>query len=696
MSGSLPQLQTFQLPDVGGVVNALQGLELNRMRSQQLQGAEQERNATRELFSRPGFDPFAPGSSNELLRVAPTTGAATFQALMRARADERAGQASVRQAQTALTENEIKSIELGQALLRPVRDLPEAERPRAYATWLAGMERRIPGFSASAPREYSEAGYYALLSKASEIVANQRPPQYTITPTSGGVIATDPKNPTNSFFVPAGDTPPNAPPPNAPPAPGAPAPRAAAPGLTPAQLQAAHMLRGFEGFEGTPYFDRTAFRAGFGSDTTTLADGTVVPVRQGMTVNREDAERDLARRVLEFTQRAERNIGAENFARLPPNAQAALISIAYNYGHIPESLLPAARSGDLTALSQAVAALPANPSRRQSEAAVIAGQGLRLVQANAMAPNAAPATPANAMLAPPDAAVVPRPLSPVEFPGAPRPASLSEADLLKRIRDVQQKEAEALMLADVQRQTAAARTAEAGQTAGATARAQAQVRGSLPPPPAGYRYNQDFTAFEPVPGSPQAQAVTERRGAQVAAANVVTRDIDRILERLNTAVLPVTGTGAPTMAALVGGSPAADVAELRKTIEGNISFNKLNELRQQSPTGGALGNVTDKDLELLKTTLGSLNQNQSPRQFRENLLNLRNAFMEIIHGPSFRDVAPPPPQEPAPERLPGRRGAPPTGNRPTLEQFLERARPANPNASTEDLTSYYNRTYGGR
>jgi GH24 family phage-related lysozyme (muramidase) len=684
MSGSLPQLQTFQLPDVGGVVNALQGLELNRMRSQQLQGAEQERTATRELFSRPGFDPFAPGSSNELLRVAPTTGAATFQALMRARADERAGQASVRQAQTALTENEIKSIELGQALLRPVRDLPEAERPRAYATWLAGMERRIPGFSASAPREYSDAGYYTLLAKASEIVANQRPPQYTITPTSGGVIATDPKNPTNSFFVPAGDTPPNAPPP-----PGAPAPRAAAPGLTPGQAAAADFLRRREGFREAPYYDVNAYRAGFGSDTTTLPDGTVVPVRQGMTVSREDAERDLARRVPEFTQRAAAAIGEERFAALPPNAQAALISIAYNYGTLPGRIREAARSGDLAALSQAVAGLAGdnqgvNAGRRREEATMIAG-------GNAMAPNAAPA---NAMLAPPSAAMVRSDVP--QLPLDPSAGSLARADYQKRMLDaIQQLEVKRI---DAERARAdqPARVQEAGQTAGATARAQAEVRGNLPPPPAGYRYNQDFTAFEPVPGSPQAQAVTERRGAQVAAANVVTRDIDRILERLDTAVLPVTGMGAPTMAALVGGSPAADVAELRKTIEGNISFNKLNELRQQSPTGGALGNVTDKDLELLKTTLGSLNQNQSPRQFRENLLNLRNAFMEVIHGPNFRDVAPPAREPPAPERLPGRRGAPPTGNRPTLEQFLERARPANPNASTEDLTSYYNRTYGGR
>jgi len=462
MSGSLPQLQTFQLPDVGGVVNALQGLELNRMRSQQLQGAEQERNNLRAVFADPNFNPSSPDAAARILRAAPNTGAQVFNALT-------AGQREQRQAQTALTESELKHIELGQALLRPVRDLPEAERPRAYTTWLAGMERRIPGFSASAPREYSDAGYYTLLAKASEIVANQRPPQYTITPTSGGVIATDPKNPTNSFFVPAGDTPPNAPPPNAPPAPGAPAPRAAAPGLTPAQLQAAHMLRGFERFEGTPYYDVNAYRGGFGSDQTTRADGTVVPVQQGMTISREDAERDLARRIPEFTQRAERNIGAENFARLPPNAQAALISIAYNYGHIPESLLPAARSGDLTALSQAVAALPANPSRRQSEAAVIAGQGPRLVQANAMVPNA---TPANAMLAPPDATVVPQLLGTPEFPGLPRPATLSDADLLKRIRDVQSDEAKARMLEQIRRETAASRAVEEGEKAGSIRRGQ--------------------------------------------------------------------------------------------------------------------------------------------------------------------------------------------------------------------------------
>jgi hypothetical protein len=52
----------------------------------------------------------------------------------------------------------------------------------------------------------------------------------------------------------------------------------------------------------------------------------------------------------------------------------------------------------------------------------------------------------------------------------------------------------------------------------------------------------------------------------------------------------------------------------------------------------------------------------------------------------------------------GRRGevpaaaaaAPSQSVKPTLEQFLARVTPLNPNASAEDLTAYYNRTYGSR
>lgn len=703
MSGSLPQLQTFQLPDVGGVVSALQGLELNRMRAQQLMGAEQERNNLRAVFADPNFNPSSPDAAARILRAAPNTGAQVFNALT-------AGQREQRQAQTALTESELKHIELGQALLRPVRELPEAERPRAYATWLAGMERRIPGFSNFAPREYSDAGYYTLLAKASEIVAGNRPATPVVTQVPGmPPFLTDPRTGITRPATEAGAPPPAAPSVATPPGQTAAAPRSQS--TDPLVIDAA--IRRNEGTGRNPassavgpyqFVDSTfvdQFRRNFPDIARNLPPEQILTFRGAQLPDGRRVE-DVMGPAL--TMQNQESLARAGFA---PSAGNTYLAHFLGAGGAQAVL----RADPNTPISQLVSpeAIRANPSIL-GVPGVTAGQIVqwanntidvgprdarqRLSSGNAMAPRAAPA---NAMLAPPDAtAVTGMPQLPTFAP----PRTLAEADYQKRMMDavaeLEKKRIDADRARAARREDAPAIAAETGMTAGATARAQAEVRGSLPPPPAGYRYNQDFTAIEPVPGSPQAQAVTERRGAQVTAANVVTRDIDRILERLNTAVLPVTGMTAPTMAALVAGSPAADVAELRKTIEGNISFSKLNELRQQSPTGGALGNVTDKDLELLKTTLGSLNQNQSPRQFRENLLNLRNAFMEVIHGPNFRDVAPPPPQEPAPERLPGRRGAPPSGNRPTLEQFLERARPANPNASVEDLTTYYNRTYGGR
>ena len=567
------QIRPFQLPDIAGIAGAMQGLELNRMRSQQLQGAEQERNALRQYLSSPDVDIMSPETTRRVLAIAPTIGGPALQAATAARRE-------AAQTQTAELERTIKYIEK--------------------------YRNQLPGVTAET--------YPALRAR----------------------ILRD------------------------------------APG-------SAHMLRGFEGFEGTPYFDRTAFRAGFGSDTTTLADGTVVPVRQGMTVNREDAERDLARRIPEFTQRAERNIGAENFARLPPNAQAALISIAYNYGHIPESLLPAARSGDLTALSQAVAALPANPSRRQSEAAVIAGQGPRLVQANAMVPGA---TPANAMLAPPDATVVPRPLSPVEFPGLPRAASLSDADLFRRIRDVQQKEAEALMLADVQRQTAAARAAEAGQTS------ESQTRGRL-----------------------TAEQERENRRKQEGRENIekVLEDMKASYQRLEELRgIPSERRGAAAnIPAYLGATPPGQELGKALATPSQSQRNALQASGRQLLTAikaatGMSAQEMNSNVELQQLMAAISSPTQSIESVREILTRISRNYgsgrLEFGAPAETPAAAAPAPAAAAPrDGVPSqRRGAAAPAGRPTLEQFLERARPANPNASVEDLTAYYNRTYGGR
>lgn len=143
----------------------------------------------------------------------------------------------------------------------------------------------------------------------------------------------------------------------------------------------AKLLRKEEGFRDTPYYDVNAYRVGYGSDTITLSDGTIQAVTQGMRVSVEDANRDLYRRIgEEFLPRVQGQIGADRYASLNPQQQAALGSIAYNYGSLPSSIVEAIRTQTTEGIADAIRALPANPERRQREAALfesnigIAGQ----------------------------------------------------------------------------------------------------------------------------------------------------------------------------------------------------------------------------------------------------------------------------------------------------------------------------------
>lgn len=139
----------------------------------------------------------------------------------------------------------------------------------------------------------------------------------------------------------------------------------------------------------------------------------------------------------------------------------------------------------------------------------------------------------------------------------------------------------------------------------------------------------------PVPGGPAAREVEdEERAAQnreekaAEQANVVIGDIDRILDIVDQADIPVTGGG--SFLAAIPGSAARDVAALLDTVKGNIGFNELNKMRQSSPTGGALGNVTVQEIVFLQSVAGSLEQSQSEDQFKRNLGRVKEAFKYVV------------------------------------------------------------------
>lgn len=149
-------------------------------------------------------------------------------------------------------------------------------------------------------------------------------------------------------------------------------------GSSDGQTASAALLRRFEGFRSTPYWDVNALRAGYGSDTVTLSDGSVRRVTQGMTVSVEDANRDLARRIVEFQRGIIDEIGMARWNQFNPAQQAALTSVAYNYGSIGAEgagISSVVRAGSSDEIANAIRALAShnggiNRDRRLTEAQV--------------------------------------------------------------------------------------------------------------------------------------------------------------------------------------------------------------------------------------------------------------------------------------------------------------------------------------
>lgn len=78
-------------------------------------------------------------------------------------------------------------------------------------------------------------------------------------------------------------------------------------------------------------------------------------------------------------------------------------------------------------------------------------------------------------------------------------------------------------------------------------------------------------------------------------------------------------TGVGSIASLLPNTIARDFEADVKTLAANIAFSELTAMREASKTGGALGQVSNIELELLKSAVAALDVGQSPVNFRKNL-----------------------------------------------------------------------------
>jgi hypothetical protein len=128
-------------------------------------------------------------------------------------------------------------------------------------------------------------------------------------------------------------------------------------------------------------------------------------------------------------------------------------------------------------------------------------------------------------------------------------------------------------------------------------------------------------------------AVAERAAADaVSKANIALDTIDLAMDSTNWATAGLAG-----VFDWVPGSPPKRLAGYLNTIRANVAFNELQQMRRNSPTGGALGNVSDADMRLLQSTLATLDQQASPEDLLRALATIKRVT-EAIRDAYAQDV----------------------------------------------------------
>lgn len=151
-------------------------------------------------------------------------------------------------------------------------------------------------------------------------------------------------------------------------------------------------------------------------------------------------------------------------------------------------------------------------------------------------------------------------------------------------------------------------------------------------PPAGYTWNQPgnpSAGLTPIPGGPADKPGEGSKDADSARAELLNVIGKAGEARRKSGEWFATGFGADT-AGKFGGTNASDVQSLLDTIGGNTAFDRLAKMRAESPTGAALGAVSDTELRLLQSTVASLDKTQSDEQFRKSMDDVIRTYGRML------------------------------------------------------------------
>lgn len=170
----------------------------------------------------------------------------------------------------------------------------------------------------------------------------------------------------------------------------------------------------------------------------------------------------------------------------------------------------------------------------------------------------------------------------------------------------------ALMEAELKRRSAGA----------ASTTVNLDSQGLTKPPPGYFRPDPQKPGLEVEPGGPQEREITATASEALKAVEGTEASLEQLaaaakMIKENPSLWRATGPlGAMKSAP---GFAAADLDVDIKSLSSKVAFGTLSAMRETSKTGGALGSVSERELDLLQNNIAALDQKQSTAAFKKNL-----------------------------------------------------------------------------
>jgi hypothetical protein len=148
--------------------------------------------------------------------------------------------------------------------------------------------------------------------------------------------------------------------------------------------------------------------------------------------------------------------------------------------------------------------------------------------------------------------------------------------------------------------------------------------------------------FDVIPGSATARKLEAESRATAAKETsagltgmIVTDEINRLRDLIKNENVfnPVTGLSGRAAEKVLGSARIAAQGNI-DTIVANIGFDRLAAMRTESPTGGALGNITERELAFLQSVLGKLTLDMDAKPLLENLDRIQKIYEKAAAYPN--------------------------------------------------------------